>query len=73
MSTCAELALSNCVDACVTETTVWPAYGEAAILGSLFIVEAFSDTGNELGDVVPDTVDPEDTLLLGIFGLRFLV
>lgn len=43
----------------MTETTVWPAYGEAAMLGSLFIVEAFSDTGNEGGDVAPDTVDPE--------------
>lgn len=73
MSTCPELVLSNCVDACETETTVWPAYGEAAMLGSLFIVEAFSDAGNEVGDVAPDTDDPEDALVLGIFGLRFLV
>lgn len=43
------------------------------MLGSRFIVEALSDTGNEEGDVEPDTVDPEDGFVLGIFGLRFLV
>lgn len=45
---------------CVIETTVWPAYGEAAMLGSLFIVEAFSDTGKEGGDLAPDTIGPKD-------------
>ncbi len=48
------------VHTCETETTVWPAYGEAAMLGSLFIVEVFSDAGNEVGDVAPDTDDPGD-------------
>lgn len=44
---------------CVTDKTVWPAYGEAAMLGSLFIVEAFSEMGWEVGEVVPDTEDPK--------------
>lgn len=47
------------MNTCVTDTTVWPAYGEAAMLGSLFIVEAFSEMGWELGEVVPDTEDPK--------------
>lgn len=47
------------MNTCVTDTTVWPAYGEAAMLGSLFIVEAFSEMGWEVGEVEPDTEDPK--------------
>lgn len=49
------------INTCVTDTTVWPAYGEAAMLGSLFIVEAFSEMGWEVGEAVPDTEDPLKT------------
>lgn len=47
------------MNTCVTDTTVWPAYGEAAMLGSLFIVEAFSEMGRDAGEVVPDTEGPK--------------
>lgn len=41
-----------------TDTTVCPAYGDGAMLGSLFIVEAFSDTDREEGELVPEAEDP---------------
>ena len=41
-----------CVVTWETDTTVCPAYGDGAMLGSLFIVEAFSDTDREEGELV---------------------
>lgn len=47
-------------------------YGEAAMLGSLLMVEACSDTDRALGELDSEALDPPD-LFLGIFGLRFRV
>lgn len=43
------------------------------MLGSLFIVEAFSDTDKEDGELVPEAEEPEEVLDFGIFGFLFLV
>lgn len=44
------------------------------MLGSLFIVEACSETDRENGELVPDADDPPvEVLDFGILGFRFLV
>lgn len=41
--------------------TVCPAYGDGAILGSFLMVEARSDTDSEVGELLSEAVEPEES------------
>lgn len=42
--------------------TVCPAYGDGAILGSFLMVEARSDTDSEVGELLSEAVEPEESV-----------
>lgn len=41
--------------------TVWAAYGDGAMLGSLLMVEASSETEREDGEPVSEGTDPKES------------
>lgn len=43
--------------------TVWPAYGDGAMLDSLLMVEASSETEREDGEPASEGTDPKETIL----------